>query len=182
MRNQYEIRGDTVAIFLTRNDGTKLETLVDSAVLQKVTAFPNTWFATWSPSTNSFYSISQVSSAPGQKTTVSLHRLITECPATLYVDHVNHDTLDNRLKNLRLVSQDQNMQNRQYANRNSRSGVRCVWWEPDRRKWRAMIRVRGRRIDAGRFENLIDAEEAVKVAIAKHMPFSLEAAKELPAQ
>lgn len=44
--------------------------------------------------------------------TILLHRLLTNCPANKYVDHINGDPLDNQLKNLRTVSPSQNVMNR----------------------------------------------------------------------
>ena len=48
----------------------------------------------------------------GKKKTLRLHRLITNCPDGLVVDHINRDKLDNRKSNLRCVTQAVNMQNR----------------------------------------------------------------------
>jgi HNH endonuclease len=44
-----------------------------------------------------------------------MHRLITNCPAGQEVDHVNHDTLDNRRGNLRVGSHKENMENGKFA-------------------------------------------------------------------
>lgn len=45
-----------------------------------------------------------------------------------YVDHINHDTLDNRRVNLRILSGSNNSANRKGANKNSKTGVRNVNW------------------------------------------------------
>jgi hypothetical protein len=63
----------------------------------------------------------------GKRLTLYLHRLLTDAPPHLKVDHVNGDTLDNRRHNLRLATNQQNMENRpKGANRNSKSGIRGV--------------------------------------------------------
>lgn len=41
-----------------------------------------------------------------------LHRYITNCPDNKVVDHINHETTDNRKSNLKVCSQKENMQNR----------------------------------------------------------------------
>lgn len=46
---------------------------------------------------------------------VSLHRFLTNPPNGLEVDHINHDTLDNRRSNLRVVTHAENMRNGKFA-------------------------------------------------------------------
>ena len=42
---------------------------------------------------------------------VQMHRLVMNAPDSMLVDHINHDTLDNRRENLRIVSSRQNNHN-----------------------------------------------------------------------
>ena len=46
-----------------------------------------------------------------------LHRMLTKCPEGLQVDHINRNPLDNRRENLRIVTQRENIKNRNpYSN------------------------------------------------------------------
>jgi len=54
----------------------------------------------------------------GKPTTIYMHRIITNCPEDKEVDHINGDSLDNRRKNLRIVTRSENSNNRRY-NRNA---------------------------------------------------------------
>lgn len=48
----------------------------------------------------------------GKRKEYKLHRLITECPDHLEVDHINNNPLDNRRENLRCVEKLNNLYNR----------------------------------------------------------------------
>jgi hypothetical protein len=61
-------------------------------------------------STGNYYAISG-----GRNGRVYMHRLITSCPDGLEVDHINHNTLDNRRSNLRVVTHAENMRNGKFA-------------------------------------------------------------------
>jgi len=61
------------------------------------------------------------------RSTLLMHRLILSAPAGKEVDHWNHDGLDNRRENLRVVTHAKNMENRRGANANSSTGIRGVY-------------------------------------------------------
>lgn len=72
------------------------------------------------------------------------------------VDHKNHDTLDNRRKNLRICSHTENMQNRK-NNPKKQSGRVGVVYDEVNKKWRASITKNKRKILLGRHKTLREA-------------------------
>jgi len=47
----------------------------------------------------------------GVKYTEFMHRLIMDCPDGMYIDHINHNGLDNRKENLRICTNMENSHN-----------------------------------------------------------------------
>lgn len=86
---------------------------------------------------------------------------------TSNIDHINGDGLDNRIKNLRLASQLENMKNKRRY-KNNKTGVTGVYFEKTCNKYRARIGFGKNRIEIGLFESLNEAEGAVKKARASH--------------
>ena len=83
------------------------------------------------------------------------------------IDHIDQDSLNNRLINLRDVTNAENNKNRKRQNKN-RSGVTGVLFINDRQKWRARIAVNGKFIHLGYFEVKDDAIVARKNADVKY--------------
>lgn len=71
------------------------------------------------------------------------------------IDHVNGDSSDDRITNLRLATRKQNCENLGIRVDNS-SGVRNVVWDKDREMWKAQVRSNGR-TKSKRFELFTDA-------------------------
>lgn len=84
---------------------------------------------------------------------VLLHKLIVGYPI---VDHINQDKLDNRKCNLRSATNSQNQWN-QSKPKNNTSGYKGVYWDKQRQKWRAQIKINGRRRFLGYFDDILDA-------------------------
>jgi 5-methylcytosine-specific restriction endonuclease McrA len=78
------------------------------------------------------------------------------------VDHIDGNSLNNNLENLREVTSCQNCHNRKIA-KNNTSGNKGVYWYKQINKWNVRINLKGKNYSFGYYENL---EEAIKVAIA----------------
>lgn len=92
------------------------------------------WFAAWCPDTRSFYARRY----PG----IIMHRVIMNTQKGIDVDHINHNTLDNRRENLRNVTRQQNTMNKKWAQTNNILGVLGV--QKKGSGFRARIRINGK--------------------------------------
>jgi len=95
---------------------------------------------------------------------IQIHKIITPSFKD-QVDHINHDRLDNRLSNLRSVTQAENGRNRSMskANKSGHCGIREY---KGRRAstWQAMIRNDNKQIHLGTFKTLAKAIAVRKAA------------------
>lgn len=79
---------------------------------------------------------------------------------SLLIDHINHDTADNRICNLREATPTQNLRNLRLSPKNT-SGIKGVSWSKRRRKWHSYIGVgKRKRVNLGMFS---DIQEAIRV-------------------
>ncbi|MHC4722148.1 MAG: HNH endonuclease [Planctomycetota bacterium] len=88
--------------------------------------------------------------------TIRMHRLITNAPKGLVVDHINHNGMDNRKQNLRLCTRLQNARNRRSC-RGSSSKYKGVSKEKKENVFIACIRCKGKLYYLGRFKSEIAA-------------------------
>ena len=103
-----------------------------------------------------------------KKYNLYMHRHIMNCPKGLWVDHINHDTLDNRKENLRIVTPSQNMMNRLGARKNKKLNIRGVYFHEGTGKYRAMIRVYGKLKHLGLYKTTQEASKAYADANMKY--------------
>ena len=73
-------------------------------------------------------------------TTIYMHRLIVDAPKGLVVDHINGDTTDNRMINLRICTKQQNNFNKRIGTRNT-SGFKGVFWAKDKKRWKSCVAI-----------------------------------------
>lgn len=81
----------------------------------------------------------------------------------LVVDHINHDTLDNRKENLRVCTHRQNMQNLLPDHYTSKFPGVC--WMSFNSKWQATILLNGKRKYLGQFDDEREAAKAYEAAV-----------------
>lgn len=103
----------------------------------------------------------------GKLRTVRLHRLawfIAHDDLPLHcIDHINQDKTDNRICNLRDVTQSVNCRNRKRRSDNT-SGVTGVSFCKKSKKWRAVFWVNGKQHCVGFFDCKLEAELNLKSA------------------
>jgi hypothetical protein len=112
------------------------------------------WHAMWSGDMHSYYGVRTVNKL--KVTTILMHRVILNAQPGQLVDHINHQTLDNRRSNIRLCLPSGNTFHRRKS-KNNTSGFIGVYWDGDRRRWISRIRVNGKIIRLGRFTDKREA-------------------------
>jgi len=76
---------------------------------------------------------------------------ITDNSDTNHIDHININALDNRIENLRILTNQQNQCNRRAKG--------YYWWE-SRNKWQVKIKINGKQKTIGYFTEEADAKNA----------------------
>lgn len=131
MKNDVILHDDYVEIVIVRRNGDEFKTKIDYKGYEKIKGHKYKWHVWYNKNNDSFYVMSTMyqglyEGKPKYKV-IYLHRYLTNAGEGDYVDHVNHDTLDNRSSNLELKTNSENLFNRKGANKNNKStGVRNV--------------------------------------------------------
>ena len=161
--------GDITIIYLMLKSGGAIQCLIETSDLVKISSIRGLWRPLWCK--NSGYYKAR-GSIKGKE--VYMHRFVMDAPDDLLVDHINHNTLDNRRDNLRLATYSENGQNRKGASSRSKSLVRGVYWNKREFKWIAQIRLNGK-VYGGRYDSKKEAIKASSELRKELMPFSKEA-------
>jgi HNH endonuclease/AP2 domain len=153
--------GKLFKVLLTRGQ----VALVDEADFKRINKYK--WRAHWDQQVRSFYAMRTTRDIKGNRLWISMHREVTCAPSGTYVDHKNHNSLDNRRDNLRICTNSQNQANRRLSWCN-KSGFKGVSWCEPRAGWRAVLRINGRQKYLGIFETATKAALAYDGAAIDH--------------
>lgn len=152
--NKYEIKDDHVIGYTTKGE----KFYIDKEDLNKIKPY------TWSINDNGYLR----ANIKGKN--IRMHRFILDLvdyDKNLIIDHINHNTYDNRKINLRIATSTQNTCNTSLR-RNNKSGVTGVSWDNRCKKWEAKISIKKKYTHIGYFENFDDAVKARKEAEEKY--------------
>jgi len=130
-----------------------VEVLVDAVQLKRLKK--HTWSVT--KIGINLYSLTSVIK-DGKYSKMYMHRFITNAPSGFVVDHINHNTLDNRKNNLRVCTTSINSLNNSRKTKCGFANVNKV-----KNRYRAMIHVNGKAMHGGYFNT---AEEAFDKAVS----------------
>lgn len=123
--------GDITAVFL---DGIHWA-VIDTEDLPKVVAY--TWYTkeSWS-CPGMWYAWANYYKDDGKRSTLGMHQaIIGRLPRSLEIDHFDHNGLNNRKSNLRVVTRKQNQENRIKARIDSETGIMNVSYRKDNNTW-----------------------------------------------
>lgn len=109
----------------------------------------------------------------------AFHRLVMNAPKDKEVDHIyqiSKGVCDNRKKNLRLCTHQENMENNSFY-KNNTSGFVGVTYDKSKNKWLAIISVKGKNIYLGTFSKKEDAIKARKEGEVKYRDKTIQTSK-----
>jgi hypothetical protein len=137
IKNRYKIIDDYMILYLEKRNGEVFETKVSLSDFDKLDNLKHKWHVKYAPNNDEYYASATIylgwKDGRFKNTTVDLQNFLMDGESGTRVDHINHDTLDNRRENLRISTNENNTKHRKGKNKNNSSGYRNVskvgkWW------------------------------------------------------
>lgn len=145
-----------MTVILKQRNGNEFHTMIDTEDLPKLINYEYSWSVKMHPVNKEWYTFTKVVKEDGSKSTTMLQSFLLDTKGSnIHIDHINHDTLDNRKCNLRITSVSENLRNRKGKNITNKSGYRNVCW--DGFSWIVTLRVNGKQTCLGRFKDVDEA-------------------------
>jgi len=95
------------------------------------------------------------------------YKMVHKCDPDGILDHIDGDTTNNRIANLRVASSKQNQGNSKIPRHNT-SGLKGVSWSKKSGKWAAQIHRGDKKIWLGAYDDKNDAHQAYMKAAIEH--------------
>ena len=166
--NIYKVFDDYVVFYITNRKKEKFEVKFSLCDLNKVLELDAKVYVFYNKCTDSYYAratkyLGMTSNGKSKNKCINMTTYIMDITDSKrdVVDHLNHDTLDNRRDNLRVTTITDNSKYRKGKNTNNKSGYRNVCWLKDQSKYVVQLMVNGKNQRLGFFT---DVEEAAKFA------------------
>lgn len=100
-----------VKLFIERKKQKEIiECLIDEEDFELVSDY--NWYAIYNKMVKDYYIMASWKNDYNKTESVFMHRLVTNCPDDMVVDHIDHKTTDNRKSQLRVCTSKENSQNR----------------------------------------------------------------------
>jgi hypothetical protein len=158
LKNKYKVCGEYTIIYLDRKNELPMECYIDTEDIEKIEKLGIKWGVTYAKNNDSYYAhgskIRGYIDGKYRYKGYYLHRMIfdKEVLKGQFINHINHNTLDNRKINLEIVSVKDNDQHRKDKNKNNKSGYRNVFWSTNDERWIVSLMIDGKRKSMGRFK------------------------------
>ncbi len=136
--------------------------MVDDEDFEMLNTFK--WWA--SNGRRTWYAVARIQ-RNGKSRLIRMHQFLVGSTRKVWADHRDSNSLNNQRANLRLCRPVQNGGNCRVS-KNSRSGLKGVFWNKEKSKWDAEITVMYKHIHLGRFDSKIDAANAYDSAASLH--------------
>lgn len=162
--NDYIIEDNITKIIMVSSKGKERITIIDTEELERIKALGMRWYERWDKNTQAYYARStrwEMIDGKSKLVSYGLHTLIIDTEKGYYVDHKNHDRLDNRKENLRISTMSENAKNRKSKNSNNTSGYRNVLLDKQTGLWMVKLQIDKKSKTLGKF---VDVHEAGKFA------------------
>ena len=164
IKNKFEKISDYSILHITKRNGDKFQILIDTEDIDLLKDY--SWHVAWNWSAKDYYAcytkyFGTIDGKPKYKA-IFLHRLILNIDNEYVVDHINHNTLDNRKSNLRVTNGKNNVRHRSGKNSNNTSGYRNVSWNNYYQKWIVQLQIDGKNVILGKFDDVDEAGEFAK--------------------
>jgi hypothetical protein len=114
------------------------------------------------------YAVRFVYTSKNKRKIISMHREIMGFPEGRLVDHENGDSLDNRIDNLRVATDEQNAHNKGKTRKKTSSKYIGVYFDKNKNSWIVRITNKYRKIYVGTFKDELAAAKAHDTAARRY--------------